>query len=424
VKRALRAYGRFVAAILFLALLATASGTYILINQRLSTPLQDRYTIYADLPSSSGLTPGLGQAVNVAGVRVGQISGARLVNGIARISLEIDPHKLPRVYGNSTAALVPNTPLKDMLLELGPGGPPSKPLPDGGIIPVSRTDPPIDSDELTSALDADTRDFLQLLVADAATGTRGRGGAVNQLFKALQPTTRQLGEVAAALAGRRHELKRLVGNLAILTDAAGAKDKQLARVVATANATLQAVSSQDGALGSSLDKLPRTLSSIRSSLGDVQRFADELTPTLDRLLPATRRLPAALHQLDPLLTTAQPILRDRIRPLVRRLDPVARDLRPTTTNLIKVTPDLSQAFKVLTYVVNETSYNPPGDNEGFLFWTAWFAHNAASMLSTQDANGAMFRGLVLTSCDSITAQPDLGALLEIAFGAVTACDDK
>ena len=93
----LRRYGRPVGWILFLAILATASGTYILINQRLRTPLQDRYTIYADLPSSSGLTPGLGQAVNVAGVRVGQISGARLVNGVSRIALEIDPKKLPKV---------------------------------------------------------------------------------------------------------------------------------------------------------------------------------------------------------------------------------------------------------------------------------------------------------------------------------------
>jgi phospholipid/cholesterol/gamma-HCH transport system substrate-binding protein len=424
VKRAIRTYGRFVAAIVFLALLATASGTYILINQRLRTPLQDRYTIYADLPSSSGLTPGLGQAVNVAGVRVGQISGAKLVNGVARIALEIDPEKLPHVYANSTAALVPNTPLKDMLLELGPGRPPAEPLEDGGVIPVSRTDPPIDSDELTSALDADTRDFLQLLVADAARGTRNRGDDLNELFEVLEPTTRQLDEVAAALAGRRRELKRLVGNLAILSTAAGAKDKELAKVVETANATLEAVSSQDGALGASLDRLPGTLSSIRSSLGGVAAFADELTPTLERLMPATRRLPTALRELDPLLTTAQPVLRDRIGPLVRRLNPVARDLGPTTTNLIKVTPDLSQAFKVLNYVVNETSYNPPGDNEGFLFWTAWFAHNAASVLSTQDAHGAMFRGLVLTSCDTITAQPGVGALLEIVFGAVTACDDK
>jgi phospholipid/cholesterol/gamma-HCH transport system substrate-binding protein len=418
----LRRYGRPVAAILFLAILATASGTYILINQRLRTPLQDRYTIYADLPSSSGLTAGLGQAVNVAGVRVGQIAGARLVNGVSRIALEIDPHKLPKVYDNSTAALIPNTPLKDMLLELAPGGPPHEPLEKGGLIPVSRTDPPVDSDELTSALDADTRDFLRLLVADGARGMRGRGEDVNRLFKAFEPTTRQLDEVTSALVGRRKVLRRLVGNLAILTQAVGAEDEELGQVVETANATLQAVSSEDGALGQSLEKLPDTLSTIRASLGNVQRFTDELAPTLNRLMPTARRLPAALRDVDPLLRAARPVLRDRIRPLVRATVPVARSLNPLTRNLNAVTPDLTRAFQVLNYVVNETAYNPEGDNEGFLFWTAWFAHNAASVLSTEDAHGAVFRGIVITSCDSLTGQPAVGSLVDLLFGSLAACE--
>ena len=420
----LKRYGRPLLAIALLAVAATASGAYILSNQRLQTPLENRYTIHADLTSSSGLTPGLGQAVNVAGVRVGQISGVTLVDGVARLSLEIDPGRLPHVYGNASAALVPNTPLKDMLLELMPGGPPATPLPDGGLIPSTRTDPPIDSDELTSALDADTRDFLQLLTADAAQGTRGRGADLNDLLKALRPTARQLREVTSALSSRRRALKRLVGNLAVLSRAVGSKDRELADVVGTANATLEAISSQDGALGRSLDQLPGTLAAIRSSLGDVEGFTEELRPTLARIQPVLDRLPATLRRLDPLLTTATPVLRDRIRPLVRSLRPVAEDLDPTTRDLLAAAPDLTQAFTVLNYVVNEVAYNPPGDDEGFLFWLAWFSHNAASALSTGDANGAVFRGQVLTSCDPSTGRPAAGNLLNVLFGPLLACEAR
>jgi phospholipid/cholesterol/gamma-HCH transport system substrate-binding protein len=145
-KRALRSYGRFAAAIAFLAVLAIISGAFILVNQRLTIPFNDRYTIYADVTSASGLAPGLGQAVNVAGVRVGQISGAKVVGGRARIAMEIDPAKLPHVYDNAVAELVADTPLKDLVIELGPGRPPGKPLPDGGVISVANTSPPIDSD--------------------------------------------------------------------------------------------------------------------------------------------------------------------------------------------------------------------------------------------------------------------------------------
>jgi phospholipid/cholesterol/gamma-HCH transport system substrate-binding protein len=378
--------------------------------------------VYADLTSSSGLTAGLGQPVNVAGVRVGQVAGVELRNGVARLELEVDPAKLPRVYEDATAALIPNTPLKDLLLELGPGGPPAKPLRDGGVIPVAATSPPIDSDELTSALDADTRDFLQLLVHDADRATRGRGQDLNELLEALGPTARQLREVTGALAARRTELRRLVGNLRRISEAVAGKDAELVRVVEQANATLETVNEVEGPLGASLDRLPGTLSTVRSSLDDVAGFADELVPTLQRLRPAVRVLPGALRDLDPLLTDAEPVLRTKLRPLVRDLTPLARDLGPATAQLNAVTPDLIQAFLVLNYVVNETAYNPPGDNEGFLFWTAWFAHNAASVLSTEDRHGAVFRGLILTQCEQLAGAPEAGSLYEVLFGSLSACE--
>jgi phospholipid/cholesterol/gamma-HCH transport system substrate-binding protein len=417
----LRRYGQWVGAIAFLAVLATISGGYILINQRIHTPLQKRYTIYADLEESTGLTPGLGQAVNVAGVRVGQISAATLVDGQARLAMQIDPKKLPHVYANASAALIENTPLKDMIVELGPGRPPARALHDGGIIPEARTDPPVDSDELTNALDTDTRDYFDLLIHDSAKGFAGRGKDVNQLFKVLKPTSRELRQITGALAARRHELRRLVGNLAILTKAAGDKDREIGQVVDAANATLGSLAGQDTALRGAVGRLPHTLSAIRTSLDDVAAFGEELDPTLTGLMPAVRKLPSALADTDPLLVEAAPVLRDKLRPLVEQTLPLARNLAPATVALQKVTPSLTSAFEVLNYVVNETAYNPAGSNEGFLGWTAWFAHNAASFLSTEDAQGSGWRGLALFDCSSFNAVPQLAALINLAFGAVSAC---
>ena len=419
--RQIKAYGRWVAAIVFLAVLAAVAGSYILVNQRLRTPLQDRYTIYADLPSSSGLTPGLGQAVNVAGVRVGQISGSRIVAGRARIAMEIDPGKLPHVYEDARAELVANTPLKDLVVELGPGRPPAKPLPDGGVISVADTSPPIDSDELTNALDADTRAYFDTLVSGFARGTQGRGQDLNALLKTLSPTARQTREVTEALAARRAALKRLVTNLTILTKAAATKDVQIGDVVETANATLESVAGQEAALDSSLAKLPGTLSGIRSSLHDARGFAQELQPTLQALLPAVHKLPGALRAAGPLLRTAEPVLRTQLRPLVRQVQPLARDLAPAAQRLVEQTPDLSRAFAVLTYATNELAFNPSGSDEGYLYWLAWFAHNAASVGSTQDAQGAVTRGIALFSCDSLTSQSLLSKLLPLLLKTLPVC---
>jgi phospholipid/cholesterol/gamma-HCH transport system substrate-binding protein len=421
VKRALRFYGRYAAAIVVLVVLAGISGAYILINQRLSIPFNDRYTVYADITSSSGLAPGLGQAVNVAGVRVGQISGSKLIGGRARIAMEIDPKKLPRVYQDARAELVADTPLKDLVVELGPGRPPAKPLPDGGVIGISSTSPPVDSDELTNALDADTRAYFDLFLHGFARGTEGRGQDMHQLLRALSPTARQTREITSALAARRAALKRLVTNLTVLTKAAAEKDVEIGSVIETANATLESVAGQEAALDASLAKLPGTLSGVRSTLSEARGFADELQPTLEALLPAVRKLPGALRDVGPLLRTAEPVLRTRLRPLVRETLPLARELAPTARRLVVQTPDLTRAFQALTYTVNTLAFNPEGSDEGYLYWLAWFAHNAASVGSTQDAQGPVTRGLALFSCDGLTAETDLAEILPLLLTNVPVC---
>ena len=422
-KRALHFYGRYVAAIAFFAVLAAVIGTYILINQRLTLPTQERYTIYADVSSASGLTPGLGQAVNVAGVRVGQISGSRIVDGRARIAMEIDPDELPRVYDNAVAELVADTPLKDLVVELGPGRPPGRPLPDGGVISVANTSPPVDSDELTNALDADTRAYFDLLVNGAAKGVEGRGRDLNELFRALGPTMEQVDQITSVLADRRRELRRLVGNLTILTKAAATKDAEIADVVSSANATLSAIASEEVNLRATLGRLPGTLGTVRESLVDARGFANELKPTLERLMPALEQLPGALEVSGPLLETANPILREQLRPVVRELQPLARELEPAVADLSAQTPDLSRAFQALTYTVNSLAFNPEGSDEGYLYWLAWFAHNAASVGSTQDAQGPVTRGIAIFSCDSLAASNTLNELLPLILTHLPVCPD-
>src|SRR3712207_7284392 len=56
--------------------------------------------------------PGLGQPVEVAGVKVGTISDARLSGGRALVTLEIERHQLAAVHRDARVALQPVTPLR------------------------------------------------------------------------------------------------------------------------------------------------------------------------------------------------------------------------------------------------------------------------------------------------------------------------
>ena len=57
----------------------------------------------------------------------------------------------------------------------------------------------------------------------------------------------------------------------------------------------------------------------------------------------------------------------------------SRRCGPANRDLAAVTPDLRKTFKVLNTFLNAWAYNPPGDAEGFLFYTLWGAHIGASV---------------------------------------------
>jgi phospholipid/cholesterol/gamma-HCH transport system substrate-binding protein len=122
---------------------------------------------------------------------------------------------------------------------------------------------------------------------------------------------------------------------------------------------------------------------------------------------------------------ATPIIRDRVRPFVRSGVPALQQLAPATEALQKTATDLPAITQRVNYIVNELLYNPPGSEEGYAFWTPWFFHNAASMLSTQDAHGAQWRGLVLFSCSTLqqlsTFIPHSGTPLQLPEPKALGC---
>jgi phospholipid/cholesterol/gamma-HCH transport system substrate-binding protein len=416
----IRRYGRHVAALLTLIVLGTACGFFILLNQRLPSPFQSYYSLNAAFPSATAVVSGLGEPVNVAGVRVGQITGTELENGQAVVHMTIDPSKLPRLYRGAHAALVPNTPLKDMQIDIDPGSPNAGALPHGATIPVGQGLVPIDSDELLDSLDTDTRTWLAGLLTSLGQATAGRGQDIRGLLQTLGPTSVQLRQLGDLLAARRSQISQLVHNFGELTQAAGAKDAQLRTLVQAGDQTIRAFADQDAALRQSVSQLPGTLQSARTTLADVVPFANALGPTATALEPTARKLPSTLANADTLLQGAALLPLQQIQPFVNASLPIARLLPGLAANLKPEIPELIDSFKVLAYSTNELAYNPGHGNPGFLYWLAWFAHNSASFISTSDANGPVWRSLFVSSCQSLKDLPS-GPILERVLGTSFNC---
>ena len=303
---------------------------------------------------------------------------------------------------------------------------------EGEVIPISQTLPDVNLDEILSALDSDTRDYLLLLLNDGAQGlgSEQKGKELSAAIRRLEPTAKYAREINEGLAERRRNLARVVHNFSLLTDELGQRDTQLANFVQNNNAVFDTLAGQDASLRQILQKLPGTLRTTQTTLGKVKGLADELGPTLDALDPAAKALAPSLRQTRPFLRQSTPVIRDEIRPFTRAALPTVQELRPAMRDLAAATPDLTESFSVLNRLLNEIAYNPPGDKEeGYLFWQSWVNHAGNAIFSTQDAHGPIRRGLVVLSCstaqllDSVAqANPQLGTLVELLNAPRTGAD--
>ena len=384
----------------FMALAATIA-LYIARQERMRFPWEDVMQVSADFSSGQAVTPGQGQQVTIAGVKIGEIGKVELKDGRARIRMDIDPDKSGPIYRNLKLLLRPKTGLNDMSIQVDPGTPGAGRVRDGDLVPESATQPNVNPDEVFAGLDADSRRYLAITANAGGQGLKGRGGDLRRIIRAGYPTLKDAAVLTRALADRRAKVKRLVSNLRELSQATAAKDGELKDLVKATSAVVSTVGNRESKVAAAVDRLPAALGATRDALAESESLARELAPAAQTLRPMARELGPALVAARPLLRDATPVVRDHLRPLVREAVPLVRDLRPAVASVNKSLPPLIATGKDANYIANELLYNPPGPEEGFLFWTSWFFHNSNSILSVEDAHGVAWRGLVVVGCSSM-----------------------
>ncbi len=435
----LRKNFRYIVALIGLAAIATAVGGYILKEQGARLPFlsESPVRISAYLDNAQAVTPGQGQTVQVAGVQVGKIATVELEDGRAKLGLDIEPKWIDSgiIKTDATALLRPRTPLKDMFLQVFPGDRGGESIRKGFTMPLRNTMTDVDLDEILSALDGRTRDYLTLLLNGTGEGLKFRGGDLAEVFRRFEPTFRDLGRVNRSLANERVALRRLVSSLASLNGELAERPEELSGLVTAANATFSAFASEDENLKATVSELPATLKRATQTLRDVKPLADELGPVTRALTPALQALERSNARVRPAARELTPIIREQVRPFVRASRPLVRDLAPAATDLAALAPEAQRSVKSLNRFFNLFAFNPEGREdpgkagreEGYLFWLAWATHQGANLINTDDANGPM-RGIFLTgTCTTlrtlVTNQPELEFAMGLSPALATLCDN-
>ncbi|MFZ0091634.1 MAG: MlaD family protein [Solirubrobacteraceae bacterium] len=430
-KRAIAAHRVDFAAIAALIVAAIAVTVYILEHQPAFVFGQSYYTVKADFATAAAVTSGQGQAVTIAGVQVGQVGGVSLKDGHAVVTMNIYERYAP-IYRDATVLLRPRTPLKDMYLELDPGNASAGAVPANGELGTANTQPDVDLSEILSSLDADSRNYLVLLLSGGAqafhdpgaTGTPPSRRAVTDLqgtLKRFEPLDRDTQTFATLLATRQRNIRRSIHNLNLVAGSLGGVESQLASLIQASDTNFAAISANDAQLESTLSQFPGTIRQTITTLGKVRPFARASATTLHELAPFARNLGPALAASRPLFKDTTPVIAHQLRPFSIAVQPLAKTLAPAASSLNRTIPHLTSSVGVLNDLVNTLAYQPSGGRQSYLFWGSWLAHIADSLTSSQDADGSIVQGIFMGTCAELNffegqLQPNnepLGVILDL-----------
>lgn len=412
-------------AIVVLALAGTAMMLGIFTQQKASLPSwlplvgEEFEHISAEFSTAQAVTPGQGQSVDIAGIQIGKVTSVDLEDGHAVVGMDIVPKYMELIHPNASFLLRPKTGLNDMIVEIEPGSG-KKSIEDGAHFTLAQTEPNTNLDAFLATLDADTRQYLQLLVAGGAQGLGGRGKQASNVLRRLQPFVHYTAKLNKAVAARHVALADVIHNFGELTTELARHDAELKRFVTSSDAALGDFANQQDAIQETLREFPAALRAGNAGLASSQRFSDVAYPALTDLIPQAQALVGAFQATEKLFSQTTAPIRDEIRPFTREVRPFLTTTKKGAGPLKKTVQGFGNSLKGLNTFFNELAYKPKGSRESYLFYLPWLNHNYNATFNLQDGGGPIQRGLVMFSCNAANLgwgfaaeKPFLKTLLEV-----------
>jgi phospholipid/cholesterol/gamma-HCH transport system substrate-binding protein len=389
-------------AILVLALAGVAITLIIFTQQKASLPSwaplvgEDFVHITGEFETAQAIAPGQGQAVVVAGIQVGKITSVALEEGHAVVGMDVEPKYIDLIHPDATLLMRPKTNLNDMVVEVTPGTAPGH-VEEGDNIPLAQTESNTNLDAFLATLDADTRQYLQLLLAGGAEGVGGRGRQLSGAFRRFQPFVHYLADINTAVAKRRRALAGVIHNFSQLTTELGRRDAEIERFVSGSQAALGNFANEQQAIQEALVELPSTLAALEAAQRSSNAFSLAARPALIGLIPQAQALGPALTATERFFDKTTTPIRTQIRPFTRQVRPVLTHVKQGSSDLEKTVSGFGNSLGALNSFFNELAYKPKG-KQSYLFYLSWLNHNTNATFNIADGGGPVQRGLVMITC--------------------------
>jgi phospholipid/cholesterol/gamma-HCH transport system substrate-binding protein len=363
--------------------------------------------ISAEFATAQAVTPGQGQAVDIAGIQIGKVTSVDLENGHAVVGMDIEPQYMQLIHPDASFLLRPKTNLNDMIVEIEPGSEKGE-IEDGAHFDLTQTEPNTNLDAFLATLDADTRQYIQLLVAGGAQGIGGRGKQLSNALRRFQPFVHYTAKLNKAVAARHVALSHVIHNFGLLTSELARHDAAVKRFVTSSKDALGNFANQQASVQDAFREFPSALVAARAGLASSNRFSQAAYPTLIKLIPQAQALTPAFKATERLFSETTAPIRDQIRPFTRITRPVLTHSAEAAKPFEKTVRSFGNSLGGFNSFLNELSYKPKGSRESTLFYLPWLNHNFNSAFNLGDAGGPILRGLVVISCTGADLGYQLG----------------
>ncbi|MFN2519115.1 MAG: MCE family protein [Jatrophihabitantaceae bacterium] len=286
-------------------LVITAFATYVLAATIANTSYGATKSYKAVFTDVAGLS--VGDDVRIAGVRVGTVSGIKIVkHNLAQISFTvIKDRSLPK---STKARLRYRNLIGQRYLDIVQGaGDPNDLLKDHGTIPQSQTTNALDLtalfqgfQPLFTGLNADQINQLSTEIIQAL---QGEGGSLELLLT-------NLADLTNAVADKDQIIGSVVNNLTSVLTVVGDRDAELSNLIIQLQQFVSGLSADRNAIGNSIDSINALATSTAGLLTQVRApLAKDIT-ALTALTANLNRNSATVQQvLQELPTTAAALVR-------------------------------------------------------------------------------------------------------------------
>jgi virulence factor Mce-like protein len=300
-------------------------------------PFQHHWEIKAQFANATNLRKG--SFVRIGGVNVGRVVGIdflRKGDTGAVATLRIDEVGRP-IHKDATLKIRPNIFLEgNTFVDLRPGSPSAPELGDGDTVAMAQTSNAVQIDQIFTALQADTRRDLQLLLQELGHGLSGAGArGYNRSIDYWHDAFRGSAAVNDATLGiQQHDLSNYLGRAGVVAGALDRDPEALKNLLRDFNTTAAAFAAEQGNLEQTVAELPRTLRAAQPAL----KSLNDSFPGVRRLIvdfrPAVRSSGPALDASRPFIHEARGLVRaSELKGLVADLRPLVPDLARLNANL-------------------------------------------------------------------------------------------